>query len=54
MQAYANRINAEKVPLHDRNSRFSRLNWAWILLGSCVLLLSLAAMFLLPAAANAV
>ncbi len=48
VQAYANRINAEKVPGHDRNARLTLANWAWIVVGGSLLLLNLMALFLLP------
>jgi hypothetical protein len=54
VQAYANTINAEMVPMHDRNARFTLANWGWILVGSCLLLLSLIAMFLPPGPVNPV
>jgi len=48
VQAYANRINSEKVPGHDPNARLTLTNWVWIVLGGGLLLLNLMALFLLP------
>jgi len=52
VQSYANQINSEKVPGHVRNGRFTKVNWAWILVGGCLLLLNLMALFLLPMRAD--
>ncbi len=43
VQAYANRINAEDDPEHDRNGRFTQWNWLWIFIGTCLLLIDLIA-----------
>jgi hypothetical protein len=48
VQAYANRINSEKVPTHDGNARLTKANWAWVLVGGCFLLLALIGTLLLP------
>jgi len=49
MQAYANRINAQEAPDHDRNGRLTAWNWVGIVIGGCVFALDLIAMFALPA-----
>jgi hypothetical protein len=46
VQIRANRINAAVSPGHDPNSRFTVLNWVFIVLGSLFVLMALAASFL--------
>jgi hypothetical protein len=46
MQAYANKINNESVPRHDRNARLTVWNWVGIVIGGCLLLLNFLALFL--------
>lgn len=41
MQAYANRINAQLAPAHDRNARFGWANIAWIVVGAILLALAI-------------
>lgn len=44
VQAYANQINVEAVPGHERNSQFTAWNWVWICVGALVILLNLMAL----------
>lgn len=41
IQAYANRINAQLAPAHDRNARFGWANIAWIVVGGIILALAI-------------
>jgi hypothetical protein len=46
VQAYANRLNAQVAPSHDRNTRFTAWNWIAVLVGGSLLLLVIAGIFL--------
>jgi hypothetical protein len=48
MQAYANRINWQESPGHDRNARLTAWNWVGILVGGCLIALALMGMFATP------
>lgn len=45
VQAYANRINAQESPEHDRNARLTVWNWVGIVLGGCLFALDLFGLF---------
>jgi hypothetical protein len=45
VQAYANRINEQKVPTHDRNARLTVWNWVGIVIGGSVFALALVGLF---------
>ena len=45
VQAYANRINAQEMPTHDRNARLTGWNWGGIVIGGCVFALALFGLF---------
>jgi len=45
VQAYANQVNELAVPGHDRNAKFSWLNWIAIVLGGAFLLLAFVGTF---------
>jgi hypothetical protein len=51
IQAYANRIDAQLAPGHDRNARFGLANIAWIVVGGIVLALAMVGLFM-PAGAG--
>ena len=44
-QAYANRVNMAAAPNHERNARFSGLNWLGIVVGGTFLLLMFIGLF---------
>jgi hypothetical protein len=46
VQAYANKINNEEVPRHDRNARLTVWNWGGIVAGGCIVALDLIGLFL--------
>ena len=46
MQMSANRINLERAPLHDRNTRFSVFNWIVIVVGGLIFALTVFGAFL--------
>jgi hypothetical protein len=50
VQHYANRLNAEARPSHDRNSRFGAWNWVAVIIGGGLALLVMAGIFLGPEA----
>ena len=50
VQHYANRLNAEASPSHDRNSRFGAWNWVAVVVGGGLALLVIAGMFIDPEA----
>ena len=45
VQAYANRINAQEMPAHDRNARLTAWNWGGIVIGGCLFALDLIGLF---------
>lgn len=48
VQAEANRANAFAAPLHDRNARFTPVNWVAIVIGGPLFALALIGAFLVP------
>jgi hypothetical protein len=50
VQHYANRLNAEASPSHDRNSRFGAWTWVAVVVGGGLALLVIAGMFIDPEA----
>jgi hypothetical protein len=48
IQRYVNRLNALASPSHDRNSRFSGWNWAAVIIGGGLVLLTIVAGFVDP------
>jgi hypothetical protein len=47
-QQYANKVNLAAAPEHERNERFSGLNWAGIVLGGLLLFLVVVGLFFAP------
>jgi hypothetical protein len=47
VQSYANRLNAQASPSHNRNASLRSWNWVALILGGALLLLALAETFLL-------